>query len=113
MLVYFEPAALCDLHSTGLLLGPLPARKQLWEADDERAWKKESEESTSGQFGLATSGELVRVDGNRYCCGYIPTSPSRLVKEKVAARSTAGWEEWCKDMDGFGGLILLTASLTT
>ncbi|KAL8924489.1 MAG: hypothetical protein Q9172_002654 [Xanthocarpia lactea] len=58
MLVYFEPAALCDVHSTGLVLGPLPARRQLWEADDELAWMKESDESTSGQFGLATSGEL-------------------------------------------------------
>ncbi|KAL8861960.1 MAG: hypothetical protein Q9178_001830 [Gyalolechia marmorata] len=113
MLIYFEPAALCDLRSTGLLLGPLPARRQLWEADGELAWKKESEESTSGQFGLATSGELVRVDGSRHSCGYPPASPSQLVKERVAARNTANWEEWCKGMDGFGGLILLTASLTT
>ncbi|KAL8907100.1 MAG: hypothetical protein Q9171_006005 [Xanthocarpia ochracea] len=113
MLVYFEPAAQCDLHSMGLLLGLLPARRQLWEADDERAWKKESEESTSEQFGLARSGELVRVDENRHCCGYIPASPSQMVEERVATRSTANWEEWCKGMDGFGGLILLTASLTT
>lgn len=40
MLVYFEPAALCDLQSTDILPGLLPASKQLWEADNEIEWKK-------------------------------------------------------------------------
>ena len=34
MLVYFEPAALCDLQSD-LLLAPLPCHKNLWEAGTE------------------------------------------------------------------------------
>lgn len=42
MLVHFEPAAICSLPKD-LVLAPLPARKELWEAKDESAWSQETE----------------------------------------------------------------------
>ncbi|KAF4969964.1 hypothetical protein F66182_17833, partial [Fusarium sp. NRRL 66182] len=74
MLIYFEPSGDCDSRKTGLILAPLPARKRLWEANDEIAWKIETERdskpeshtntteinivSSSTAFGLSTNGEL-------------------------------------------------------
>ncbi|KAA8645093.1 uncharacterized protein ATNIH1004_009308 [Aspergillus tanneri] len=110
MLVYFEPAALCNLQ-TDLILAPLPATKQLWEAVDEFAWKTESERGPGAQtsFGLAANGDLVKLDeGQLYC------SDAALLHNSLnsgALRSTANWGEWCSGMDGFGGLVMLAASL--
>jgi hypothetical protein len=112
MLVYFEPAALCELH-TDLVLAPLPATKQLWEAGDEFSWKAEGERNPAGMqtsFGLAANGELVRFDegqlyGQHAVLLYMPLNTEPLV------RKTAQWEEWCSGMDGFGGLVMLAASL--
>ena len=114
MLVYFEPAAMCDLQQTGLLLAPLPAKKQLWEAGDELVWQAESEGEPGGlqtAFGLATNGDLVRVDEGRLHRGDALVLRSKSLDEKTPARSTANWEEWCSGMDGFGGLVMLAASL--
>ena len=112
MLIYFEPAAMCGVEHTGLLLAPLPAKKQLWEANNEFAWKVESERDSGVQtaFGLAANGDLVRLDEDvRYCIDavvpYMSSDPSTL------SRTTANWEEWCSGMDGFGGLVMLAASL--
>ncbi|PMD16193.1 hypothetical protein NA56DRAFT_731411 [Hyaloscypha hepaticicola] len=82
MLIYFEPAAMCTLQAD-LILAPLPARKQLWEAPDEFVWKAESKKDPGAQtdFGL------------------------------TANESSENWEEWCLGMDGFGGLVMLAASL--
>ena len=69
MLVYFEPAAMCDLP-TDLLIAPLPAKKQLWEAGDAFVWKLESGKGTDVQtlYGLAANGELVKLNqGQQYC----------------------------------------------
>ncbi|KFY47651.1 hypothetical protein V495_01883 [Pseudogymnoascus sp. VKM F-4514 (FW-929)] len=108
-LVYFEPATLCDLHND-LILAPLPAKKQLWEADDEFMWKMEMEREPWARtdFGLSASGELVKLDDGQQYCGDavlpydVPGAP---------LRTTANWEEWCSGMDGLGGLVMLTASL--
>jgi hypothetical protein len=111
MLVYFEPAALCDLPTT-LILAPLPAKKQLWEAGDEFVWKAESEREPGAQtaFGLAANGELVKLDEGQLHC-----SDTMLLYKSLDARtpsvSAANWEEWCSGMDGFGGLVMLAASL--
>lgn len=108
-LIYFEPAKLCNLQKD-LILAPLPAKKHLWEAGDEYMWKMESERGswTETDFGLATSGELVKIDeGQIYCSD--KALPNGL--SDAPLRSTANWEEWCSGMDGLGGLIMLTASL--
>ena len=111
MLVYFEPAALCELHA-GLILAPLPAKRQLWEAGDEFVWKVESEREpvVHTDFGLSATGELVNLDEGHLYCG-----DARLRYRSFDARApstnTATWEEWCAGMDGFGGLVMLAASL--
>lgn len=103
MLVYFEPAAMCDLQ-TDLILAPLPGKKQLWEAGDEFAWKAESEKEPGVQtaFALAANGELVKLDEGQLFC-----SDEALLYKPLGTN----WEEWCSGMDGFGGLVMLAASL--
>ena len=102
---------MCDLQ-TDLILAPLPAKKQLWEAGDEFVWKAEIEREPGVQttFGLAANGELVRLDE-----GQLYRSDAMLLHKSLDARtpsrSTANWEEWCSGMDGFGGLVMLAASL--
>ncbi|KAL9114531.1 MAG: hypothetical protein Q9227_001612 [Pyrenula ochraceoflavens] len=107
MLIYFEPAPLCD-SQTDLVLAPLPAKKQLWEAGDEFAWKTESERDSGSQiiFALASNGDLVRVEEGQLHC-----SDAVLLNERrTLSKSTANWEEWCSGMDGFGSLVMLAAS---
>ena len=102
---------MCD-HPTDLILAPLPAKKQLWEAGDEFAWKAECEREPRFQtaFGLAANGELVKLDE-----GQLHGSDTVLLHKSLDAgtpsRGTANWEEWCSGMDGFGGLVMLAASL--
>jgi hypothetical protein len=111
MLVYFEPAALCDMH-TGLILAPLPAKKQLWEANDDFEWRLENEREFGVQhdFGLAVNGDLVELDESQLFCNRSPLrhKPSGA---GTAPRSSENWEEWCSGMDGLGGLIMLAAAL--
>jgi len=93
MLVYFEPAAMCNLEKN-LLLAPLPAKRQLWEATNESTWKMESTSGPEVQaaFGMAANGDLVKL-------------------EEGQIYFNANWEEWCSGMDSFGGLVMLAASL--
>ncbi|KAF3766647.1 hypothetical protein M406DRAFT_321284 [Cryphonectria parasitica EP155] len=111
MLIYFEPGALCNLPS-GLVLAPLPARRQLWEAADGFAWKTESQKEPGLQisFGLARDGELVKVDEGRLSCSDAWLSHDSGDAENLS-RSIANWEDWCSGMDAFGGLVMLAASL--
>lgn len=105
---------MCDLHQTNLILAPLPAKKQLWQAGDELGWKAESERGPSGPqpvFGLAANGDLVRVDDGRQYCGDTRVPRPKSADERPPVRNTANWEEWCSGMDGFGGLVMLAASL--
>jgi hypothetical protein len=94
MLVYFDPAMMCTDHlvASGLLLSPLPAEKQLWEAGDEYSWQavsqlprpqpqkpllsqiqtqSRSQSSGPAEFGVTVNGNLVRVEGGngRECLG--------------------------------------------
>lgn len=104
---------MCDLPAD-LIIAPLPAKKQLWEAGDEFAWKAESQRETGVQisFGLATDGDIVKLDESRLSCNdaWLP-SPS--LDSKTPSRSTASWDEWCVGADGFGGIVMLAASLIT
>jgi hypothetical protein len=107
MLVYFEPAATCGLPSD-LILAPLPGKRQLWEASNEFLWKAESESDPEAHtaFGLATNGDLVKLDSRQLYCG-----DAVLLHKPVDVRTPSNWEEWCSGMDGFGGLVMLAASL--
>ncbi|KFY15662.1 hypothetical protein V492_01859 [Pseudogymnoascus sp. VKM F-4246] len=108
MLVYFDPAELCDLQKD-LVLAPLPAKKRLWEADNEFMWKMENEIDPWAQtnYGLARNGELVKLDKSDIYCN------DKVLPYELSGSpsSTASWEEWCSGMDGLGGLVILTASL--
>ena len=60
-------------------------------------------------FALAANGELVKLDEDQLYC-----SSTVLLYKSVDTRNpstTSNWEEWCSGMDGFGGLIMLAASL--
>lgn len=132
MLIYFEPSGDCDSRQTGLVLAPLPARKQLWEANDEIAWKMETDRDrkpgshtdtaenslSSTVFGLSTNGELVNLDtsqGQNFCSTAavsLHTQQALLDSGKPSSsKRMANWEDWCAGMDGLGGLVMLAASL--
>ncbi|KAL5426956.1 hypothetical protein PMIN04_001679 [Paraphaeosphaeria minitans] len=107
LIVYFDPGAMCSLQSD-LVLAPLPAKRSLWEAPDEFAWKAERDKQSLPRcaFGLATSGELVRLDEMDLYGGY-----GKITKQQDHRTSDQNWEEWCSGMDSFGGLVMLAASL--
>lgn len=111
MLVYFEPAALCDLQRE-LIIAPLPAKKQLWEAADEFAWQLESakEPGFPTAYGLAATGDLVKVEQSHFCAND-PIIIYEPIGTKTPSAQAGNWEEWCSGMDGFGGLVMLAASL--
>jgi len=111
LLVYFEPATLCNLREADLVLAPLPEKKQLWETNNEFAWKTERErDPVRSIFGLAANGELVNIgNGFLYCGDMVLLHKSFHMT--TPSWSTANWEEWCSGMDGFGGLVMLAASL--
>ena len=111
LLVYLEPAAMCKLQRD-LILAPLPALKQLLEAGDVVVWKAESDRKPEAQtdFGLAANGELVVLDaGQLHCDNAVLRYQSFDARSR--SKSTPEWEEWCSGMDGFGGLVMLAASL--
>lgn len=107
LIVYFDPGAMCSLQSD-LVLAPLPAKKALWDAPDEFAWKAERDKQSVPRtaFGLATNGELVRLDEMDLYGGY-----GTITTKQDHRTSDQNWEEWCSGMDTFGGLVMLAASL--
>ncbi|KAL4881032.1 hypothetical protein BJY04DRAFT_218550 [Aspergillus karnatakaensis] len=115
-LIYFAPAADCD-RPADLLLAPLPAKKQLWEAADEGDFKREVEkEDIAGVyrsgFGIDSKGDLVRLD--KRSLGPRESEDEVLIHTALdvgVLRRAAKWEEWCVGMDGMGGIVLLAASL--
>ncbi|KAG2170740.1 hypothetical protein VTO58DRAFT_110979 [Aureobasidium pullulans] len=111
MLVYFEPAGMCGLQKD-LIIAPLPAKKQLWEADNKILWEEEGKRDSAIQdsFALAANGELVKLDqGQLYCSN--GELRYRLSTNNSPASSATNWEYWCSGMDGLGGLVMLAASL--
>ncbi|KAJ9634342.1 hypothetical protein H2204_006419 [Knufia peltigerae] len=103
---------MCELEGD-LLIAPLPARKQLWEAGDELVWKTESEQEPGINiaFGLTTKGDLIRVGQDLNCSINEAAMLHKSNHIGMLSRSNANWEEWCSGMDGLGGLIMLAASL--
>ncbi|THX00762.1 hypothetical protein D6D13_09319 [Aureobasidium pullulans] len=111
MLVYFEPAGMCGLQKD-LIIAPLPAKKQLWEADNKILWEEEGKRDSAIQdsFALAANGELIKLDrGQLYCSN--GELRYRLSTNNSPASSATNWEYWCSGMDGLGGLVMLAASL--
>jgi len=118
-LVFFDPAAMCDMP-TEFVVAPLPARRQLWEARDAEEWQRQrqNELREEASFALAVDGEIVKLDQRRLSCrdAWLPYIPSNdeitsQIHTSRASRSAACWTEWCSGMDSMGGLIMLTASM--
>ncbi|CAH0045679.1 unnamed protein product [Clonostachys solani] len=111
MLVHFEPAAMCPFYNTGLVIAPLPARKQLWKADNASTWHRERELGAGVQtsFALFANGELVNM-----AQAPLRVPDWRRDRELLNAESQPGnaanWNEWCSGMDEFGSLVMLAAS---
>jgi hypothetical protein len=61
-------------------------------------------------FGLASNGELVKLDDDQLYCGDAMLLYGSL-DARTPSKNTENWEEWCLGMDGFGGLVMLAASL--
>ncbi|KAK0658097.1 hypothetical protein B0T16DRAFT_316695 [Cercophora newfieldiana] len=115
LLVHFEPTSLCQLHETGLIIAPLPARKRLWHAGDEMQWWAEKSSTNTGDeedVGLTGSGELVGLQRRWISCR--PTGPTFHHASDLTPlfKKTLNWEKWCSGMDELGGLIMLAATLT-
>lgn len=110
MLVCFDAASLCN-RQPDLLVAPLPTEKRLWEAPDAVAWQREYETKVDFpvEFGLATNGELVRMGGGEINL-HASDSRGRELWEDVPSRSAADLAEWCSEMDGLGGLVMVAAS---
>jgi hypothetical protein len=108
MLVCMSPATTC-IDQPGLILAPLPARKQLWEAASEEQWLNELHRvpCIKSGYGLANSGDLIELD--EYQIKSLNTP--RLEDLCTSTKSSENWDEWCAGMDGFGALIMLAASL--
>ncbi|PLB50990.1 hypothetical protein P170DRAFT_436070 [Aspergillus steynii IBT 23096] len=106
MLVSFEPAKMCKAVGD-VILAPLPAQKQLWEAPDHNIWKRDGETESGAQmeFGLTKNGQLVRLGGDA-------EATAAITGDDIAAPpSTIEWNEWCSGMDGIGNLVMLAASM--
>ncbi|KAJ5176203.1 uncharacterized protein N7482_002080 [Penicillium canariense] len=110
LLVYFDPAAICDMSSE-FVIAPLPAKKQLWEASDELTWRTESKKAPKIQtcFGLAKTGKIKKLHEVQPG-GSDSASPCETVNA-TTSESAGHWEEWCSGMDSLGGIVMLAASL--
>ncbi|KJX96684.1 hypothetical protein TI39_contig606g00015 [Zymoseptoria brevis] len=95
MLVHFMPAGFCTLPMNPTL-APLTARRQLWEAPENRSWKAETKTAMghSLSYAMATNGDVGEALGG-----------------KTYPRGAATWDEWLANTDSFGGLIMLAASM--
>ncbi|KAA8619664.1 hypothetical protein PtrSN002B_001259 [Pyrenophora tritici-repentis] len=118
-LIFFGPAAMCDMPAE-FVIAPLPAKRQLWEAKNAEEWKLESQKEPREQvsYALAVDGEIVKLDQRRLSCrdAWLPYTPSDEYRnlqnlQNRNSNSAAWWAEWCSGMDSMGGLILLAASM--
>lgn len=111
MLVYFEPATMCELQKD-LIIAPLPAKKQLWEAGDERVWEEVAKRDNGihESLALTADGELVHLDEGQLYCSQ-GALRYRIPRGSSPTPKSTDWEHWCSGMDGFGNLIMLAASL--
>jgi hypothetical protein len=79
------------------LLNPLPAKKVLWEAKNEKQWRYEYDESR-GQpafHRLSNKGDIISIHQGPY---------------GMETRNV-GWQEWYATQDGSGILIYLASQI--
>jgi hypothetical protein len=94
----------------GLLIAPLPAHKQLWEARDETQWIMGRSRDVRGDsvFGIKPGGQMAKL--NKYPPG-LNVNDFTPLANLTEGESNTNWQEWCLGMDGLGALVMLAASL--
>lgn len=109
MLIYFEPASLCDLKVAPLAL---PSQRQIWEADSESIWHNlYNKELNAGQrFAMTINGKIVKLGADQACHGKNQLDP---IFANSSLLQQASWEAWCTDTDSLGELAMLAASLVS
>ncbi|KAI8942366.1 hypothetical protein NX059_000441 [Plenodomus lindquistii] len=118
-LIFFEPAAMCDMPAE-FVIAPLPGKRQLWEAKNVEEWKLQSQNEVHEQvsYALAADGKIVKLNQGRLSCrdAWLPYTPfneetASQDHERMTSSSATLWAEWCSGMDSMGGLIMLAASM--
>lgn len=96
MLISMEGAGLCAAYP-GFIVAPLPAKRTLWEAPTAEAWRSERNWNTNDRemYGMSLDGKLLKMHQDN---GLISCSPE-------------SWDNWLPEMDSFGILIMIAASL--
>lgn len=96
MLIDIDTAVSCS-PLLGFIMCPLPTKKLLWEARDATVWRLEFDAVLKERelFGLATDGQLTKM---KIGSGGISTT-------------AIDWGKWYAEMDSFGTLIMIAASL--
>ena len=56
---------------------------------------------------MTGSGDLVKLGEDHSGTGLLHT----FFTSNNPVRTTANWEMWCERIDGFGGLVMLAASM--
>ncbi|SMR45528.1 unnamed protein product [Zymoseptoria tritici ST99CH_3D1] len=113
MLVHFMPAGFCTLPMD-LMLAPLPARRQLWEAPENRSWEAETKTAMGHghAYAMATNGDLVKLSDDSILLDHTDLiDQCEALGGKTYPRGAATWDEWLANTDAFGGLIMLAASM--
>jgi hypothetical protein len=110
MLYSMDPASACA-EPDGFLLAPLPSRKQLWDASEEKLWvaEKSLDGAFPSVFGILSGGQMVRLKEHHAFL----ESEVDLSQGIGPEESAANWQEWCTGMDGFGALVTLAMSLAS
>ncbi|USP77956.1 transcription factor, DNA binding domain cpaE [Curvularia clavata] len=118
-LVFFSPAAMCDMPAE-FVIAPLPAKRQLWEAKNAEDWKMQSQKEVREQvsYALAVDGKVVKLNQRRLSCrdAWLPYTSfnedtASQDHEKMTNSTATWWAEWCSGMDSMGALIMLAASM--
>jgi hypothetical protein len=115
LLAHFEPSSMCRLHETGLIIAPLPAKKRLWDANDEAQWRvetmKDDRESVHFDTGLTAGGDLVGLERPGMPCGPVPQDCHGTPETAPLFKRAVSWEEWFSGTDGLGSLVMLASAL--
>jgi len=96
MLIDIDTAVRCS-PLQGFIMCPLPTKKVLWEARDASSWRVEFDATLKERelFGVSTDGQLTKMQ----------------IGSEGISTTASDWGKWYAEMDSFGTLIMIAASL--